>query len=84
MSGTWGTLNYSALSNVLAICQLRTYRMTTLTATHRLCHIGVFFDTCWNTDMSVSTLEVSLLCYEQYFNLQCLDIIYLLISPNVR
>ena len=51
---------------------------------HRNFHIGRLFAACWNTDMSVSTLEVSLLCYEQYFNLQCLDMIYLLISPNVR
>ena len=45
---------------------------------HRLCHIGRLFDACWNTDMSMSTLEMFLLCDEQYFKLRCLDIIFLI------
>ena len=50
---------------------------------HHLCHIGRFFSSFCNTDMSVSTLEISLLCNDQYFKIQFLNIIFLFFWPNV-
>ena len=46
---------------------------------HRRCHIGIFFAAFWNTDMSVSTLEISLLCDDQYFNLRFFYIIFFIV-----
>ena len=51
---------------------------------HGCWHIDRFFAACWNTHMSVSTLEMCLLCDDQYFKLQYFDIIFLLFWKILR
>ena len=46
---------------------------------HRCCHIVRLFAARWNTDMTVSTSEISLLCDDQYFNLRCLDVVFFIV-----
>ena len=46
---------------------------------HHCFHIDISVAACWNTGMSVSTFEMSLLCDDQYFKLRYLDVIFFIV-----
>ena len=51
---------------------------------HRCWHIGILFSVCCNNDMSVSSLEIYILCEEHYFKLRFWILSFLLFWTNVR